>query len=520
MQEAQVEKGSIFEIKIHDMSSEGQGIGRVCREGKAEGKGLVVFVPDTVPGDLAKVEITGVKKNYALSRLIEIKQPSEDRVFEGCPYRDRETVSELTGVEGAKPCGGCAFGSISYEKQLELKQKQVTDKLTRLAGADPEKVREIAGMDPGLCFRYRNKAVMPISTGGLITRKGGIAEPVHEPRIGFRPAGSQEVIDCRDCRLQAPPAMAAAEAGRRFMVEDNITSYDKRRDKGLMKSMTVRTASGTGEVMVIYEINGKGIPNGGKLVEMLDDAIYEEGVKVSGDEESPAFALESVILKSVKGNKSRTEVLAGRSTITDTVEIEGRGRLRFEISPDSFYQVNPMQMEKLYGIVRDFVERLADSGGKNSKPVILDIYCGIGTIGLCLADMAEHVHGIEIMKDAVLDANRNATINGIVNATYACGKAEELIPAWLADGNSADIAVLDPPRAGCRPELLSAIAKAEIPHIIYVSCDPATLARDVKILTSGEQEGCTYEFVEAVPVDMFPHTGHVETVVLLSRKAD
>ena len=219
-------------------------------------------------------------------------------------------------------------------------------------------------------------------------------------------------------------------------------------------------------------------------------------------------------------NDKKTEVIAGKNTITDVVTIGEEGiEMQFEISANSFYQVNHDQMEQLYSIVRRYCE--AAWGDKPDGPAVLDLYCGIGTIGLCVADIASHVHGIEVVKDAVLDANRNATINGIVNATYTCGKAEELIPQWIADGQgpwegdegkSADIAILDPPRAGCKPELLHAIADTSIPSIIYVSCDPATLARDVKLL---HEEG--YELISAAPVDMFPNSGHCECVALMSR---
>ena len=474
---------------------------------------------------------------------MEVIEASGNRTEDVCPY----------AKEG---CGGCPLGGIEYSAQAALKEKQVQSKLKRLAGVDEDfAFSPIAAAREPYC--YRNKAVMPISTGGLITKKGGIQEPVHEPRIGFRPARSNNVIDCEECRIQATTAMAAAMATRQFMTEDNITSYDSRWDKGLMHEMTVKTAFGTGEVMVIYDINGKGIPNAAKLIGYLDDAVYDAG-----------GSLESVILRTRKGSKTKTETLAGKPTITDIVEIESGDGVReysFEISADSFYQVNHMQMQKLYGIVRDYCRRAAgelardaasdasqaaygeaasDGGGDSAqtvgcdasqaagrKPVIWDLYCGIGTIGLSVADLAEQVKGVELAKEAIIDANRNATINGIVNAVYEQGKAEELIPKWVQAGEYADIAIIDPPRAGCRPELLEAIAAAEIPYIVYVSCDPATLARDIRLLKEGfaceENAGhvceadsaAVYELVEAAPVDMFPHTSHVETCVLLSHKS-
>ena len=523
-----MKKGMIVELTIEDMSDMGQGIGREAGAGAggaaennstAEKSGMVVFVPDTVPGDRVRAEITKVKKSYAFGRLVEVVEASGDRTEDVCPY----------AKEG---CGGCPLGEIEYSAQAALKEKQVQSKLKRLAGVDEDfAFSPIAAAREPYC--YRNKAVMPISTGGLITKKGGIQEPVHEPRIGFRPARSNNVIDCEECRIQAPTAMAAAMATRQFMTEDNITSYDSRWDKGLMHEMTVKTAFGTGEVMVIYDINGKGIPNAAKLIGYLDDAVYDAG-----------GSLESVILRTRKGSKTKTETLAGKPTITDIVEIESGDGVReysFEISADSFYQVNHMQMQKLYGIVRDYCRRAAGelardaasdaSQAAGGKPVVWDLYCGIGTIGLSVADLAERVKGVELVKEAIIDANRNATINGIVNAIYEQGKAEELIPKWVQAGEYADIAIVDPPRAGCRPELLEAIAAAEIPYIVYVSCDPATLARDIRLLKEGfaceENAGhvceadsaAVYELVEAAPVDMFPHTSHVETCCLLRRQA-
>lgn len=391
-------------------------------------------------------------------------------------------------------------------------------------------IRPIIGMEPddndGMgCYRYRNKAQFPVSTGGIITRKGGLVENLGEPSVGFYRPKSHEVVDCGDCYLQSMAAMAAADALRTFMEEDNITAYDPKWDKGLIRHLIVKTAFATGEVMVILVINGKGIPNVSKLVEMLDDAIYEVG-----------YSLESVVLnlkkaegvKKARSEREQMQAMSGEIMGDENIVVAGKnvirdvfGDLEFEISPNSFYQVNPVQMKRLYDQVKAYcgVE-------KGEKPIILDLYCGVGTIGLYCADMAEAVVGIEIVKEAVIDANRNAVVNGIVNARYICGKAEELLPKYVAyEGGeeldpqiaaqikNANIAILDPPRAGCRPELLEAVAKVGVDKIVYVSCDPATLARDIKLL--GEMG---YEFVEATPCDMFPGTSHVETVCLLSRK--
>lgn len=510
-----MEKGQIVEVKIEDMSPEGQGIGRA--------EGLVVFVPGAVYGDVVKAELTKVKKSYAFSRLVEMVAPSEDRSEEfDCAFH-------------AKGCGGCPYGALSYDAQLLLKEKQVREKLQRLAGLELPVVRPIIGMQEednnGFGpYRYRNKAQFPVSTGGIITRKGGLVENLGDPAVGFYRAKSHDVVDCEDCCLQSMAAMAAADALRTFMEEDNITAYDPKWDKGLIRHLIVKTAFATGEVMVVLGINGKGIPGASKLVEMLDDAIYDVG-----------YSLESVVLNIKKGSgvkKARTPeqqrqamsgeimgdeniVLAGKPVIRDVF-----GDLEFEISPASFYQVNPVQMKRLYEQVRAYCFGTEDTtdgepaGAGGHRPVILDLYCGVGTIGLYCADGAEMIVGIETVKEAVVDANRNAVINGIVNARYICGRAEEILPKYetldpelAAYIRRADISILDPPRAGCRPELLEAVASVGVEKIVYVSCDPATLARDIKLLSE-----MGYAFVEATPVDMFPHSGHVEVIAVLSQK--
>lgn len=565
-----MEKGQIVELTIEDMSAEGRGIGKIYDDER----GFAVFVQDTVVGDRAKVELTKVKKNYAFGRVSEMLALSQDRQESFCPH---------SGL-----CGGCVYSQLSYEAQLALKEKQVREKLVRLGGLTDPVIMPIIGMGGEdvneVPFRYRNKASMPVSTGGLITQKGGIVKPVHEPRVGFYRPKSHDVVDCEDCLLQSEPAMAAAAALRKFMEEDHITSYDPRWEKGLMRHMIVRTAAGTGEVMVILVINGKAIPNAPKLIEMLDEAIYNVPVYEDGPLAGVEFNLESVIVNINKSKNLEGQILgeecitiAGKPTITEEV-----GGLSFEISPLSFYQVNREQMVRLYDKALEYASLKGDE-------TVLDLYCGVGTIGLFAAaemnrrtaelnaaaaagQAAENaasgqaaaaalsgttasgpaaadkspgrVIGIESVKGAVLDANRNATINGIVNARYVCGKAEEELPKMvrtkaqeekaaraaasrfgedagkreiLKDESlritHADVAILDPPRAGCEQTLLEAVVKVQPDRIVYVSCDPATLARDVKWL--GEHG---YEFKEATPCDMFPWTGHVETVCLLSRK--
>ena len=509
-----MEKGQIVELTIEDMSAEGRGIGKIYDDER----GFAVFVQDTVVGDRVKVELTKVKKNYAFGRVSEMLALSQDRQESFCPH---------SGL-----CGGCVYSQLSYEAQLALKEKQVREKLVRLGGLTDPVIMPIIGMGgedaTEVPFRYRNKASMPVSTGGLITQKGGIVKPVHEPRVGFYRPKSHDVVDCEDCLLQSEPAMAAAAALRKFMEEDHITSYDPRWEKGLMRHMIVRTAAGTGEVMVILVINGKAIPNAPKLIEMLDEAIYNVPVYEDGPLAGVEFNLESVIVNINKSKNLEGQILgeecitiAGKPTITEEV-----GGLSFEISPLSFYQVNREQMVRLY-------EKALEYASLKGDETVLDLYCGVGTIGLfAAAEMNRRtaelnaaaasrqavenaasgqaaaaalsgttasgpaaadkspgrVIGIESVKGAVLDANRNATINGIVNARYVCGKAEEELPKMVRTKaqeeqavrevvkkcgeeaakqellkdealriTHADVVILDPPRAGCEQPLLEAV---------------------------------------------------------------
>jgi 23S rRNA (uracil1939-C5)-methyltransferase len=523
-----MEKGSIITIAIDDMTVQGQGVGR------AE-DGRTVFVRGAVPGDIVTCKVNKLKKRYAFANLLDIDIPSADRQEPFCMY------------DG--DCGGCMYGTLSYEAQLRLKEKHVQDALVRLGGVESPVLRPIIAMEQP--FRYRNKATMPVSTGGIITLKGGIVEAIGDPAVGFYQSRSHQVVDCLDCALQAEPAMAAARALRRFIEEDHITAYDPKWDKGLLRHMVVRTAFGTGEVMVILVINGMGIPGAAKLIALMDEEIsmipWPEEAEATEFPDEPPYSLESVVINIQKGHTSsgsiygdKTEVLAGKPVIREQL-----GSMEFEISPLSFFQVNPEQMVALYDKATEYA---ALSGGET----ILDLYCGAGTIGLWMLDELRQrdpeafartrVLGIETVKSAVLDANRNAVLNRIVNARYVEGKVEHVLPVLMGEVTEeelencdaatrrlledeslrvehADVVILDPPRAGCDERLLAAVVKTAPDRIVYVSCDPATLARDVKFLS-----GNGYQLVEATPAEMFPWTGHVESCVLLervsSRKAD
>ncbi|MEG1584730.1 MAG: 23S rRNA (uracil(1939)-C(5))-methyltransferase RlmD, partial [Anaerovorax sp.] len=403
-------------------------------------------------------------------------------------------------------CGGCRLQDLSYEGQLKLKKKMVVDKLIRLAGIENPTVHETVGMEHP--YRYRNKAQLPISCGGIITRKGGILENLGECAIGFYKAKSHDVVNCDECLIQAEPAEKVAQIVRQYMIEEKLTAWDPKWERGLMRHVVIKTATNTGEVMVVLVMNGKTLPNSEKLIHMINDGINALPPRADGVE----YSLECVATSTHRKKTSEIMgepcvIIAGKPTITETI-----GHMKFEISPNSFYQVNSVQMVQLY-------DKVAEYAGLTGSETVIDLYCGVGTIGLYLANKAKKVVGIESVKAAVLNANRNAVINGIVNTEFICGKVEEALPKLLKDKDDefglgqADVVILDPPRAGCFPDLLDTVVAAAPKRIVYVSCDPATLARDIKTL---REKG--YKFVEATPVDMFPQTMHVETVVLLTLK--
>ncbi|MBQ0018871.1 MAG: 23S rRNA (uracil(1939)-C(5))-methyltransferase RlmD [Clostridiales bacterium] len=467
----------IIEVKIEDLINDGRGFAR-C-------DGLAVFIAGGVPGDTATVRVSKVKKNIAEAELVEIVEPSPDRMEAVCPYFGS--------------CGGCSLQEMDYDAQLKLKETQIRSKLTRLGGIEEPTVREIIGANT--LEGYRNKATFAVGPHG---------------EVGFLKNRSHYVIDVEDCMLQSEPAMACAAALREFL-------HGK---AGCIKQMIVKTAFTTGEIMVVLESDRKEIPGIERLAELLDEQVYNVGYDYtdeSGDHFSTdmTYSLES--LNVICNGKCRT--VAGKPTIIEKITSADGKDLQFEISPQSFYQVNPEQMVKLYS-------KAIEYAGLTGDETLLDLYCGVGTIGIFAADKAKSVIGIESVKPAVLDANRNSVINGIINTRYICGKAEEELPGMMGIGklykynevneiverepeirlSKADVAIVDPPRAGCDEALLNAVVTAEPKRIVYVSCDPGTLARDIKYLESNG-----YRFEEATPVDMFPWTNHVETVVLLSR---
>ena len=476
-------KGEIVETSIVDISHQGKGIGKI--------NGFPIFIDGGVIDDKVKIEITKVKKNFAFGKLMEVLEKSEFRIKPAC---------EISQV-----CGGCDFMETRYDKQLEIKENFVKNSIMRIGGfaEGSFKFNSIEGLPKGDELYYRNKATLEISTGGNRLKKGGTIENLEEVKIGFKARGTHKVIHCDKCYIQHPVVSAVIKATKNFMDEDNISAWDEKWAQGLMRHMIVRVSESSKEVMVIFIINGKGIPNGEKLISIMDEAGYAEG-----------YFLESVCVSTKKDKVKngeiygkKVEVYAGKPVIHD--EMMG---MKFEVSPRSFYQVNPKMTEKLYSKVKELV-------GATENDVVLDLYCGVGSIGICCATSAKYILGIERVHDAIVDANRNAVINNLVNIRFLEGKAEEVLPMLAAGYGDSDLVklvqnantvILDPPRAGCEKALIDSILKVSPEKIVYVSCDSATLARDLKIFAENG-----YELVEVSPFDMFPWSVHVETIVLV-----
>ncbi len=450
-----IEKNQRYEMFIEDIGIHGEGIGRI--------HGFTVFVPDALPTEKVHVLVVKVKKHFAYAKLLEILEPSKDRVQPKCPV--------------ATKCGGCQLQHLSYPAQLAFKTKKVKDHLERIGGFSDVEVGFAKGMqDP---WRYRNKAQFPV---------GG---ETGEPKIGFFANHSHRIIDTETCYLQNEINDTIVSMIRAFFTEYEITLYDETIHRGLVRHILTRIGKQTGEIMVCIVINGKHLPHSEVLVERLRSISGMTSIVLNKN-----TAQTNIILG------EQVHILWGKPYITDCI-----GDVVFEISPLSFYQVNPMQTQILYQTALDF----ADLHGNET---VLDLYCGIGTISLFLARHAKHVFGVEIVPEAIADAKNNAMQNHIENATFYAGAAEELIPQLYAkEALSADVVVVDPPRKGCDTALLDTIVQIQPKKMVYVSCDSATLARDLAYLC---QRGFQLERVQVV--DMFPSTVHVETVVLLSQQ--
>ena len=455
-----MQKNDELILKIEDMGVDGAGIGK--------SDGMTFFVKDAVIGDVVRAKIIKLKKTYGYARLMELLEASADRVEPKCPYY--------------RQCGGCQIQALSYEKQLEFKENKVRNNLERIGGFTKIPMEPIVGMDEP--YHYRNKAQFPVGTD----KEGHIV-------TGFYAGRTHTIIPNRDCALGLPVNREILDIVIDFMEKYHISAYDEKTGKGLVRHVLIRCGFSSKEKMVCLIINGKSLPHGEKLVEALR--------KIDG--------MTSI---SLNCNTERTNVILGHKTIVlwgQEYIIDQIGDISYEISPVSFYQVNPVQTEKLYGLALKY----ADLHGEET---VWDLYCGIGTISLFLAQKAKQVYGVEIIPQAIENAKRNAVKNGIENAEFFVGKSEEVLPEFYekeaAAGRKAhaDVIVVDPPRKGCDEKLLDTIVKMAPDRVVYVSCDSATLARDLKILC---EQG--YELKRVRAVDQFCHTVHVEVVCCLHR---
>lgn len=467
-----VQKNQIYTVKITDMGTDGEGIGHLEEEGsgKAAASGYTLFVKDAVIGDVVKARIVKPKKGYAFARLEEVVVPSPDRVEAVCPF--------------ARQCGGCQIQTLSYEKQLKFKDRKVKNNLIRIGGFEPDFVEKLMEEPVGMetPFHYRNKAQFPIGTD----KDGHLT-------AGFYAGRTHTIIENRDCALGIPENKQILDIVLAFCEEKKIQAYDETTHKGLLRHVLIRKGFSTGQIMVCLIINGASLPEEQTLAESLFTQVPGmTSFSVNSNTEAT-----NVIM----GKKTR--LIRGKERIEDTI-----GGLTFSISPLSFYQVNPVQTERIYSQALSYA-------GLTGKETVWDLYCGIGTISLFLAQKAKEVCGVEIIPEAIADAKQNAERNGLSNTRFFVGKAEEVLPQqYETEGIHADVIVVDPPRKGCDEACLSTMVRMKPERIVYVSCDSATLARDLKYLC-----GNGYEMVKGRIFDNFSQSVHVETIVLLSHKS-
>ena len=450
-------KNKEYIVDIVDIGQGGVGIGKY--------EGFTVFVDGGLVQDKIKVKITKSKKNYAVGDMIEIIEKSPFRVARKCS-------------ENLRQCGGCQIQELDYQKQLDIKTNEVKQVISRIGKLDDVVIHDTLGMEHP--FRYRNKAQFPIQ------KKDNM------PVIGFYKKKSHDLISTDECIIQHEVNDKIIKIIKTYIRAYNVSIYDEKTHKGLLRHVVTKVGFTTGEVMIVLVANGKKLPYLKELASVLKENI-------------PGF--KTLV---VNVNTQKTNVILGKENIVaygDGMIRDYIGELVFEISPLSFFQVNPLQTEVLYNKALEYANL-----GENDT--VFDIYCGIGTISVFLAQKAKKVYGIEIVEDAIKDAKRNAKINNMDNVEFYVGKAEEVVPKMYKEGKRANVVVVDPPRKGCDEKVLDTIISMQPDRVVYVSCNPSTLARDLAYLN---ERG--YKCHEIQPVDMFPHSVHVENVAWLS-KAD
>ena len=529
--EHSLQKNDLITLEITDLTEEGQGVGKK--------DGLVFFVKDSVMGDKVEARILKVKKNYAYAKV--------EKLLEASPYR----ITPLCPVAGK--CGGCQLQHLSYEKELSWKEDRIAQSLIRIAGLSPEEVEsKKEGILGGVLSRYRNKAQYPVQSRKEI-RSGGATsvsdwkvdgkwpgknkieakEKSSDLSMGFYGFHSHRIIETEDCLINSAENPLILECIKEWAREYKISGYEEETGKGLLRHIFLRKGFSTGEILLCLVLNGKSLPHGKELWERMQDlslSVEEDGIQNGAnvhcgiDAQSKAdeyFGKKGTVKGSIVGlcvniNEGSGNAILGRETRClygkDSIE-DKIGELSFSISVPSFYQVNPVQTEKIYGKALEYA-------ALTGEETVWDCYCGIGTISLFLAQKAKQVYGLEIVPEAIENAKKNAEKNGLHNTEFFVGAAEEVLPKWVEEqkregkdvGNLVDVVSLDPPRKGCDEACLSAVLELSPKRIVYVSCDPGSLARDIKYLREGG-----YELQKWVGIDNFPRTGHVEMVALLSK---
>jgi 23S rRNA (uracil1939-C5)-methyltransferase len=450
-----VEKNMDYIMTIDNMGYEGEGVGKI--------EGFTVFIAGAIIGEKVKIKIVKVSKNFAFGKLLEIIEPSISRIEPVCSIY--------------KSCGGCNIQHTDYNAQLEFKTNRVIQVTNRIGKLEDVIIHPTLGMENP--YNYRNKVQLPVSN------KNGVVN------VGFFAARSHDIINMETCHIQDKVADVVVKLTRQWMKEFNIESYNEEKHNGILRHIMIRKGFKTGEVMVVLVTNGKELPYKEEFIAIMTKKIQ---------------GLVSIVqnINSEKTNVilgMKCETLWGKDTITDYI-----GEFKFEVSPLSFFQVNSIQTEVLYSKALEYANL---SGGE----VVLDAYCGTGTISLFLSQKAKKVYGVEIVPEAIENAKINAAENKVDNTEFIVGEAERVIPKLISEGVRADVVVVDPPRKGCDKTLLEAISSMAPKTIVYVSCDPGTLARDLGIL-----DELGYKTIEIQPVDMFPQTAHVECVVRIVKK--
>ena len=533
-------KNELIILEITDLTEEGQGVGRK--------DGLVFFVKDSVMGDKVEARILKVKKNYAYAKV--------EKLLEASPYR----ITPLCPV--AEKCGGCQLQHLSYEKELAWKEDRIAQSLIRIAGIPEEEVRKRGeGIFGGKTVRCRNKAQYPVQNGkGIREEKtAGGGAPVKSKKeseneqesyaslcMGFYGFHSHRIIETEDCLINSIENPKILDCIKDWAREYKISGYEEERGKGLLRHIFLRKGFSTGEILLCLVLNGKNLPHGKELWERLQGLSLsaeegglqsEAGVHCGVDAQSRVElhcgvdeqseddghcglnkkVQEKIVGLCVNINEGSGNAILGRETLClygkDSIE-DKIGELSFSISVPSFYQVNPVQTEKIYGKALEYA-------ALTGEETVWDCYCGIGTISLFLAQKAKQVYGLEIVPEAIENAKKNAEKNGLHNTEFFVGAAEEVLPKWVEEqkregkdvGNLVDVVSLDPPRKGCDEACLSAVLELSPKRIVYVSCDPGSLARDMKYLREGG-----YVLEKWVGIDNFPRTGHVETIALLQKE--